>query len=365
MVGGSADAEWGAPHMQGRDGTCIDEAVLRLRDSGDRHVVTADALSSVVSGIQKMILLLGAQEQGLVLSRRFRPGRDLREHYTLVLGLPEAGSYQVPLAVYDARASVEMDAEDGFLPLHQTMAIMQSIAEGNLAEMEQQVASPRLRRYVLEAAQACLPKSGYSVELTSGDAHAYMNAQSLQTTQTWLSMRDPYVEYHLVGELVAINFLSRTIVVKYQPTGRRLEAAYDLELEEDLFDERRQLIQLSGRVLLDDEAQPTEISDVSAINVVDLSPIEIAEVHVDDVHLRFTNPFVVTPTLSHPDQQYFEVAHDRLGVDVFAHTRDALIGALHEEIVFLWKCYALEDPSVLSEDAAVLRERLLNGLVVI
>ncbi|MDA3936259.1 MAG: hypothetical protein PF636_05250, partial [Actinomycetota bacterium] len=83
----------------------VDAGEITIRDSTDetRHDIDADVLTRIVQGLQKAVRLLAAQEEGIHVARRFKPSKDLREHYKLRLGVPEKGSYSQPLQVIDRR----------------------------------------------------------------------------------------------------------------------------------------------------------------------------------------------------------------------------------------------------------------------
>lgn len=343
----------------------LDEGTVTIRDAQDGNQVSADTLATVVTGLQRAVLLLAAQEHGLHVSKRFRPSRDLREHYTLRLGVPTEGSYAQPVEVADVRDAATLEDSQGFLPLQAATYVLQTIAQQDLAALEEAVPHFRMRKLLLGIASGFLPSGDWTLKLSSGQLCAEVDAMSRATTLEWLALDNPNVDVDVIGELIAIKFESKTITIKYPPTGKHLEATYDLELEETLFSERRGMVQVSGTATLDDEASPIELTEVNAIRPVDLSPIAVTSVDRGDLHLRAREPLYITPTLSSDDSQLFEATYDHLGIDAFASTREKLVAAIQDEIAFLWECYANEDPSRLASDAQVLRQHLTSAFEVL
>jgi hypothetical protein len=343
----------------------LDEGIVRVQGAEGGHEISAERLAAIVTGIQRTVRLLAAQEEGVPVSRRFKPSRDLRDHYTLVLGVPEAGSYAQPMAVVDTRETATLTDPAGFFPLQAATGVLAAIQRDDRDAVLKAVPHPRIRRSILEGVVDFLPIGEDTLELAAGSLTASLDAMTREMVQHWLSLEGGAVETDIVGELIAIKFETKTITLKFPPTGTHLEAHYDIDLEETLFGERRGMVQVSGTVFLDDEACPIELLEVTAIRLVDLSPIAIRQVRHGGVRLDARVPFEITPTLSEDDHQLFEARDEPLGIDTFASTREKLIEALDEEIAFMWECYALEDPAQLSSGAQALRTRLLAAFQVV
>ncbi len=60
-------------------------------------------------------------------------------------------------------------------------------------------------------------------------------------------------------------------------------------------------------------------------------------------------PLTLTPHLDQESGQLYVATDKRLGVHVFAQTREQLAEELVEQLLFLWEAYALEDPARLTE----------------
>lgn len=336
----------------------LDTGQLRLWDADDptAHFVSATRLTHLIEGLQRTVRLMAAQEQGLTIGKRFNPPTEFKQHFTVMLGVPEAGSYSQSVLVVDSRLEYTLE-EEPFFPLQSATRVLAAIASQDYDDVQQALPNPRIRREVLATVKEYVPRDKWSLRVTADNREVDLVASDIGTLEKWLALADTVSEVDVIGELIALKFEQRTITLKYPPTGRHLEASYEIELEEALFAERRGHVQVTGTAILDDEATPIELQDVTAIRMVDLSSFEVTSVHHGDVHLSATPAIVLTPTLSE-DLQLFEAQDLTLGLDAYATTRVKLIAAVQEELAFNWGCYALEDPENLSRDALELRDRL-------
>lgn len=131
-------------------------------------------------------------------------------------------------------------------------------------------------------------------------------------------------------------------------------------MEDLLYENRRSLIQVTGRVVLNDEDQPKEIHSVSDIRYLDLSLFTIDQTRQEGRLLRARQPLVIEPTLN-DDKQFLCLHHEGLGIDVFAHTREQLAVELAGQLVMLWDEFALADDDSLELSAQQLKRALLQA----
>lgn len=336
----------------------LDTGHVRLWDADDptAHFVSATRLARLVDGLQRTIRLLAAQEEGLSVGKRFNPSVEFKQHFTVLLGVPEKGSYSQPVLVVDTRHEYTLE-EVPYFPLQTATTVLSAIARKDFDCIQQALPNPRIRREVLETVKEYVPRDKWSLRLASDAQEVDLAAADVSTIEEWLALADIVREIDVIGELIELKFDKRIVTLRYPPTGRHLEASYQIELEEALFAERLGLVQVTGTAILDDEAVPIGLQDVTTIRAVDLSPFEVRLVRYGKVTLTASPAILLTPTLSN-DLQLFEAQDDSLGLDAFASTREKLLEAVQEELAFNWDCYALEDPSNLARDARELRERL-------
>jgi len=178
--------------------------------------------------------------------------------------------------------------------------------------------------------------------------------------ETWLSTPEERAEVQTVtGRLEAISFSEHKVTINYAPKGRWLECIYDDDLEPMLFEKRRDLIQVTGRVIADDDGHPKKIVEVDEIRELDLSPFVVMEVEAADWRIRPRKPVSLTPTLS-DSEQLLCLEHAAWDLDVFGVTRLELFRELKEQVLMLWQGYVREDEVVLSEPAKRLRAQLMQ-----
>lgn len=117
-----------------------------------------------------------------------------------------------------------------------------------------------------------------------------------------------------------------------------------------------ELVELPDNARLRIAGAGTEDHSVSV--AVDLSPMTFDRVQYNGRALVLHPPLTLTPRLDQEPGQLYVATDERLGVHVFAQTREQLAEELAEQLLFLWDAYALEDPSRLTESARRLRDEL-------
>jgi len=161
------------------------------------------------------------------------------------------------------------------------------------------------------------------------------------------------------GELIEINFAHRQITVLPIGSHRQLQVTYPEEMEDFLLENRRSVIQITGRVSRDDNDEVKNVFDLEAIGPLDLSPLEVSEVEYEGVRLRFKQPVQLKPHVNQENPQFLNVEEPALGLDAFAGTVSDLMDEVAEDLVVVWKQYALAPDAGLSPKALELKRRLL------
>ena len=91
----------------------------------------------------------------------------------------------------------------------------------------------------------------------------------------------------------------------------------------------------------------------------DISPIIFQHISSEHLILRRNEPLVLMPFVS-DSGEFYQVDVDELGISVVANTRHELFEALQDLIVVMWQEYALERDQNLTENARILKRRLLD-----
>ena len=228
--------------------------------------------------------------------------------------------------------------------------------------------NPKMRVRALSCMRNALPQAtdGIFVEVAANDnVPQAINSRMVQRKITPIidKTQDVVEEYMTVvtGRLASINFEEKKIVINHPVTRKELECFYNEEIESMLFDNRRQLVQITGSVVFDDNEQPKKITDVVNIQEVDLSPIEVDIIICDDRKLHMKEHLTLKPVLDDSEQLY-TVEYPELGISAFAYTRQELTEEIEDDICYLWEEYALANDDELSDDALTLKNRLLSAI---
>src|ERR1035441_7569840 len=70
--------------------------------------VAGELLKRLVGAVRHIVVPVAAVDAGVSVRERFRPSDELQQRFRLRIGMPQAGSYALPLAVADERAQPEL-----------------------------------------------------------------------------------------------------------------------------------------------------------------------------------------------------------------------------------------------------------------
>lgn len=90
-----------------------------------------------------------------------------------------------------------------------------------------------------------------------------------------------------------------------------------------------------------------------------MNQVEPIKIHYITDKLRFKIPITLTPNVN---KDFLFVELPELTLSVVAHTRDALIREINDELELMWNEYVKVDSSALTNYARQLRLTLLNKL---
>ncbi len=342
--------------------------VLRLKFSGryaDDHEVPALHLIRALEGLQRAACLLALEHEDVEVRARDKVTRDIEETYAIRCSPPARGSVTFDLHLGDPEAHL-------FAPERVRAVAGQFVQTGRLLAAGDREGLRRIlpdsirRARLIGAMKKILPRRGSGVTLSLLDAagDTIFDSPSLERTLPKLLAPPRYAEavQTVTGRLKAIDFERHELSIYYPVTRRELQCIYDVSIEEFLLTKPRDLIQVTGRVELDDHDQPKEILDVQDIREVDLSPFYLARVPLAEGELTFRAPRRFQPELDESEQLYVLI-DEELGVDVVAHSRDEVYETLLLDVEVLWRSYALAPDEELAPDAMALKKRLRSLIV--
>lgn len=343
-----------------------DRAELILHIDGpvaQKHSVPAAVLVQVLENLQRAVELVGMHVEGKGIKHRARVPAATSRKFRLVCAVPKEGSYALPVTIGDPSADLlaGQQIQEAWSLLSGTV---RSVYERQIEGLQKLLPDTALRKRVLEAIKGMAPHpgAGWTLQLQEPDGTAFAEldestAQFVQEAIVPAAQRE--VLETVTGELKSIDFAAHKLALIHPATSRILDCYYDETIEDLLYENRRQMIQVTGRVLLDEAGQPKEIIAVSDIRDVDLSPFELDRVHAGELSLKALAPLVLEPSLDETGQ--FMCLEDLdLGIIAYSQTREGLREELHSQIAMLWSEYALVGDDVLTEDAIALKQALLK-----
>lgn len=338
-------------------------ATIRLtNDEEDTHEVPADVLVRALAGMQQLVYVIATAQEQRTIKDRFRLSQEIQQRYSLTCKLPQTGSYAMPIALGAGQEGVSLFTNYLEL-LSKAECFLNAIHQGNVDRLVDLIPDGKLRNRGLRAVRKLLPKPGEGwrfgfqqldhreVLLSSDTAIATIDRELAQ-----VSSEDTVMT--VTGELIRIDFDKRTVVLRYPPTHTEIECVYVDELEETMIENRRGLIQATGEFTLDQEGNPTKLSNVTQLQPVDLSPIHLKAVQWNDRMFRFRDSLVLHPKLDEESSQLYVVEDPALTLIAYAQTREQLLQEISEQVAFMWDAYVSADDEALAEDALTLKRRL-------
>lgn len=340
------------------------EITFKIHPPDGGSEVPVSLLIQSLGTLEELIHLFAFQEEGNVLRHRFRPNADLLARYELRMQVPKTGSYAMAGTLTSQRPEL-YDAEKHGHVVHSFQEFGKAIQSGRREQYAHIVPESRLRERILrDFSSLCPPAgSGYSIELLNGTGAGFTLTEATQQAidEAISTPQDREEMQTVTGKLDAIRFNERKLDLFYSPKRRKLECNYSDELEPMLWENRRDLIQVRGKVILDLDGHPERIDDVEEIMELDLSPFRLTVFTLAAGALNLRETLLLQPYLSE-DEQLLCLEHEPWDLLVYAQTRQELSQELRAHMAMLWSEYAMEDDIALDGPALALKQRLLSDL---
>lgn len=335
-------------------------------DSGETQgdVVSANVLVQILQNAQQAFALIGLHVEGRSINQRARVSPATSQRFQLICKLPEPGCYALPVSVGEASDLFDPEqTQKAYGIFHE---LMTRVSNRNATGLSDVLPDERIRKKVLEAVKGMAPRADAKWKLalhdTSNAPFAAFDIQTIPFIQETLVPAEQREAARVVtGELKNIDFIEHKLTIIYPPTSKELECIYDETLEDLLFERRRDLIQVTGRVLLDEQGSPKKIIDVTDIRDLDMSPLEISSVRCGAIHLHLNAALNLQPELDE-SKQLLCIEYPALHLSIFGVTREALLVELHEHLAMLWEEYALANDADLDGVALELKKSLLASM---
>ncbi|GAB1545156.1 hypothetical protein NUACC21_78320 [Scytonema sp. NUACC21] len=340
----------------------LEESKALIRMSGqemENLEVPVNILVRVLDGMQQVVYLLATAREKRSLGQRFRVTAEIQQLYRLRASIPQPGSYTVPVVLPPDPSTLEvMGALENFLSC---------LSSSNFDHIQDIIPDSKLRNRALRETRKFLPKADEFWQLgfarVNSTKELTLTNKSIDIIDTWLTQDTPEDAVMTVtGELIRIDFDKHLVILRYPPTHQEIECIYREELEDSMIENRRQMIQVTGQFTLNNEGQPIKLTDVTRIEPLDLSPINIREICGHDKKLRLKTHLLLTPEMDEESGQLLVVEEPEIGLHVFAFTRDELIHEINDQMLMMWDEYVNANVDELALDARQLRESLLEKL---
>ena len=334
-----------------------DQIEFRILPEDGGNEVPVSLLMQGLQGLQQLIHFSALAVENKAVRQRVRVSGEIQRRYTLHCRPPVAGSFKVAGRVGDLNPRLMPTGNvAGVMGLVHSFS--HATLDGDEPGLISLVPDGRLRVRMLECLRSMAPPpgAGYAFEFQNcvGSPVRLDEALSARIENVLRPVEPRQSIRTITGQLQSISFSEHKLSLLYAPKGRTLECLYDESLEPMLFENRRDLIQVTGQAVDAEDGHPRQIVEVSRIEELDLSPFVITEF---SPHTILTTPLRLEPFLS-DDEQLLRLEYAELDIDVYAHTRSELWNELREQLVMLWLEYGMEDDAALSLPARELKTQL-------
>jgi hypothetical protein len=340
-----------------------DHLLLRFTGaSAETQTVPAAELARALDGFQRIVHLIGMRLEGRTLSRRARPSQDVQRRFVLFCELSHSGSYEQPLRLMTPNPTLlsheELERADADLG-----RFLRAIGHRDEKALEDAVADPTYRRFMLDALAQAMPEaqSGMSLEVLA-DGDQLLNsatAQAFVEDQRRPRLSAPSAGV-VNGELIEIDFASRRVRLRLLGPKRDIVCSYEDSAEPTLLEHPRELIQVFGSVSIDGKGVPRAIEAVEFIRPIqEEESIPIDSFFVGNKTIRARRRLAISIRFDR-EEQLFIATLPPLEIETVGETRNDVAEGIVAELRVLWRNYVQGDEERFTMGARVLKSRLLE-----
>lgn len=349
--------------------TATDDQSRRLefrfsRAADAQPAVPASVLIQTLEGAQRAIWLIALAKEQKDIKSRARIPAEIEQRYQLKCEVPRPGSYVLPACVESSQP--QLATFDQLTDVVQTFEAVGAALQSQLRDLvATHLPDSAIRKRVVDAFLQLAPRpgSGWRLEISRNGATVRMDDNWQRLVRKMYTPAEAEPDRETVnGELIEINFADRQITILPKGSNRELRVTYQDSMEDLLLENRKSIIQITGRVSRDENGEIKNMFDLESIGTLDLSPLEVNEVEFDGVRLRFKETVRLQPRLNPDNPQFVSIEDPTLGLDVFAGTVSELLDEVAEDVVVLWRHYALAPDAELAPKALRLKRHLLAVL---
>lgn len=331
------------------------------RTADARPAVPASVLIQTLEGAQRAIWLIALAKEQKDIKSRARIPAEIEQRYQLKCEVPQPGSYLLPAFVESIQPQLATIDQ-----VNDVLGTFEGIAGALQSQQRDKVAGylpdTAIRKRVVDAFQQLAPKpgSGWRLDLSRIGTTVRMDDNWQRLVRKMYAPTETEPDRETVnGELIEINFADRQITILPIGSNRQLKVTYQDAMEDLLLENRKSTIQITGRVSRDENGEIKNMFDLESIGALDLSPLEVNEVEHEGLRLRFKETVRLQPRLNDDNPQFVSIEDPNLGLDAFADTVSDLLDEVAEDLVVVWRNYAIAPDANLSPKALELKHRLL------
>lgn len=328
--------------------------------SSTSDTLPAQNLMQALEGLQRTIHLVAMMREGREIKTRARVTRDIEERFQLQCRIPQKGSFYQPTYIAERDQSLLGPSEVEEVA-QITKELLRSVSSRREMEFKRTVPDSAFRAPILASLgkmfDGQVGQYMLSVEESNGQAivESFSAVAALQDFRR--SRLEPGTHSIVTGFFNRIDFKERKLSLLIPNSSRSVSCIYEEDIEAELLENARDLIQVVGTIELDDDGNPRRITDVQEVHPVNTDDIDVIELLPKYLKANHLNNLHIHVELS-DDKQTYLASMDALGIQQAAYTRDDLIDALEGEIDFLWRNIAQEDDVNLAPKALELKREL-------
>lgn len=331
------------------------------RAADARPAVPASVLIQTLEGAQRAIWLIALAKEQKDIKSRARIPAEIEQRYQLKCEVPQPGSYVLPAFVESVQPQLATIDQ-----VNDVLGTFEGVAAALQSQQRDKVAAylpdTAIRKRVVDAFQQLAPKpgSGWKLDFSRKGTTVRMDDNWQRQVRKMYTPTETEPDRETVnGELIEINFADHQITILPIGSTRQLRVTYQDAMEDLLLENRRSIIQITGRVSRDENSEIKNMFDLESIGALDLSPLEVNEVEYEGLRLRFKEAVRLQPRLNDDNPQFVSIEDPSLGLDAFAGTVSDLLDEVAEDLVVVWRHYAKAPDADLSPKALDLKRRLL------
>lgn len=322
---------------------------LRLEpENGDAdpHVISAQTLVRALEGLQRAVHLVAMMHGGQEVKSKHQATPYIKHRFHLHVRPSIPGSYYQELLVTPQSGIPALDFGEEAQVKNTLEDALSAVGKGDLEKFKNTIPNPEFQKPLIASFKRTLsdPNKSCRIKIENCNGNVITDSDSVaKKIDIFKTLHsDPNIESFATGYVEKIDFYKRILFIRIPHTGSLLQCHYKKKVEDTLIENKCKLIQIGGKIEVDDEGNPQKVAkmkkawevDTENIDVVDLLPSYLEENHAEglQVDVELTD-----------DKQAFVATLNNLGIFQVAHTRQELIEILKAELDVLWQEYALKD----------------------